>query len=120
MYRLLGWGVLALHVAFVLWVMLGAFVTRGRPFFTLAHIASLVYAIIIEAAALPCPLTGLEQWALRQAGLPAHQGDFLVRFLEGIVYPGVPLAVLVPSAIAVCCFNLGIYALRWRRSRRPG
>jgi hypothetical protein len=117
-FRLLAWGVLALHVAFVLWVVFGALVTKGRPVLRLAHLASLIYAIIIESAVLPCPLTGLEQWALRRSGLQPYEGDFLVRCLESVVYPDVPLIVLIPSAVAVCCFNLGIYVFRWRRSRR--
>ncbi len=118
-YRLLAWTALAAHLGFILWVIFGTLLTRGRPRLAAAHAASLVYAIFIEVFSRPCPLTALEQWAQRKAGLVPYEGDFLVYYLGRIVYPDVPYAVLVPAAVAVCLFNLGIYARRgWRAWKR--
>ncbi len=123
LFRILAWTALAAHLTFILWVILGALFTRRRPWLAAAHIASLVYAILIEVASRPCPLTALEQWAQRKAGLVPYEGDFLAYYLGRIIYPDVPYAVLVPAAVAVCLFNLGIYARRgWRAWKRnaPG
>jgi len=114
-FRIVAWTALAAHLAFILWVIFGALFTRRRPWLAAAHIASLVYAIFIEVAARPCPLTALEQWAQRRAGLVPYEGDFLAYYLGCIIYPDVRYTVLVPAAVAVCVFNLGIYARRgWR------
>ena len=84
-------------------------------------IVSLLYVIVIEVALLPCPLTAIERWSLRQAGLPAYGGGFLEHYLQTIIYPRIPLTVLVPVVVAVCLVNLGVYAWRWRKgSERHG
>jgi hypothetical protein len=116
-YAILAIAALLLHLAFIGWVIFGALFTRGRRALTILHVASLLYAIFIEVALLPCPLTDLERWAQRKAGLESYTGDFIPRILDAIIYPNVPLVVLVPVAVAVCVFNLGIYVWRWRRSQ---
>jgi uncharacterized membrane protein len=40
----------------------------------------------------------------------------MLHYLNKLVYPGIPEAVLVTVAVAVCLFNLGIYVVRYRRS----
>jgi hypothetical protein len=117
-YSLLSIAALSLHLAFVLWVIFGALLTRGRRGLAVAHIVSLLYAVFIEVTVLPCPLTRVEKWAQNQSGMTPYTGDFLEHYLETVIYPDVPYAVLVPAAVAVCAFNLGIYAWRWRKSRR--
>lgn len=114
-YYILAIGVLALHLLWILWVISGVFFTRGRPALAGFHMLSLVYSIMIEVAPWPCPLTLLEQWAQRQAGMVPYQGDFLTHYLGAVIYPNVPYLVLVPVAVAVCALNLGIYGWRWRR-----
>ena len=120
MYQLLSIAVLSLHLAFILWVIFGALLTRRRRGLSVAHIVSLLYAIFIEVTVLPCPLTRAEKWAQNQSGMTPYTGDFMEHYLETVIYPDVPYTVLVPVAVAVCAFNLGIYVWRWRKSlRRP-
>ncbi|MCW5981988.1 MAG: DUF2784 domain-containing protein [Bryobacteraceae bacterium] len=114
-YRLLAAAVLIIHLLWILWVIFGALFTRRRPLLAWAHVISLVYSIAIEIAAFPCPLTSLEQWTQARAGLTPYEGDFLVHYLEAVIYPNIPYPLLVACAVAVCLFNLGIYALRARR-----
>jgi len=116
-YRFLSILALSLHLAFILWVILGALATRDRKLLSAAHVASLLYAIFIETTVLPCPITRLEKWAQSKAGLPEYEGDFIEHYLEEVVYPDVDYALLMPAAVSVCLFNLGIYAWRWRKSR---
>src|SRR6516162_11296415 len=53
--------VLSLHLLWCGWVLLGWTVTRCRPLLRTLHIASLIYAIVIELVPwLPCPLTMAE------------------------------------------------------------
>lgn len=115
---------LAIHLTWILWVIFGALFTRGRPWLTGFHIASLTWGIIVDTGPWPCPLTILEQWLEARAGLPAYSGSFLVHTLDAIVYPNVPDAVIIGGATAVCGANLLIYLWRLaqaiRRRRAAG
>lgn len=109
--------VLALHLAFILWVMFGALVTRGRPWLAWVHILCAAYGVVIEAGPWPCPLTIAENWFEVQAGRMPYQGPFLLHYLDLLVYPHVPPALLTWLAVVVLAINAFVYVRRWRRSR---
>ena len=120
MHELLAAGVLMLHLGWILWVVFGCLLTRDRRLLEWVHIASLIYSIVIEAGPWWCPLTEAEQWAQAKAGIAPYEEDFLIHYLEAVVYPDVPYTLLVACAVAVCVFNLGVYVVRWRRGRPNG
>ena len=68
--------VLTIHLLWILWVIFGAFWTRGRIFLTAFHILSLVWGIVVELSPLPCPLTMAEQFFEGKAGAEAYRGGF--------------------------------------------
>ena len=119
-YFVLAAGVLALHLAFILWVIFGAFLTRTRPLLGWFHLVSLVYGILVETLDWTCPLTPFENWLRGRAGVPTYQGGFLLHYLDALVYPDVPPSLLVICGLAVCLLNLGVYAFRFRRRRGAG
>ena len=100
--------VLFLHALFIVWVALGALVTRSRPILRWLHIASLVWGILTELL-WPCPLTGLENWLEARAGVQPYQGGFLLHYLDKLVYPDISATVLTTAGVLVCLFNLAIY-----------
>jgi hypothetical protein len=109
--------ILVAHLAWILWAIFGALFTRGRPFLTAFHIASLIWGILVEIGPWPCPLTLAEQFFESRAGIQPYQGGFLVHYLDAIVYPNVPESVLVYAGVVVCAFNLLVYAARLMRRR---
>jgi hypothetical protein len=111
----LGILVLAIHLLWIVWVILGALVTRNRPFLTAFHILSLSWGIIIESTPLDCPLTLTEQLIGEHAANASYRGSFIAHYLERIVYPDIPEPALVGAGVAVCTFNLGIYVWRYRQ-----
>jgi hypothetical protein len=86
--------VLTIHLLWILWVVFGAFWTRGRPLLTALHILSLVWGIVVELSPLPCPLTITEQFFERKVGTEAYAGTFLAHLLDRLVYPSLPEALL--------------------------
>ena len=106
-----------MHLAWIVWVIFGALLTRNRRWLAWCHIGSLIYSIVIEAGSWPCPLTLAEQWLQARAGIVPYREPFLIHYLEAVVYPNVPETLLVTVAVAVCLFNLGIYGVRFWRSR---
>lgn len=114
-------GVLLLHLLWCGWVLLGWTVTRRRPLLRTLHIASLIYAVIIELIPWPpCPLTVAETWLETRAGIQPAHGPFLVRVLDGIVYPELPEPVVVGCAVMVCVAILAVYVRRYRRRLADG
>jgi Protein of Unknown function (DUF2784) len=116
--KLLAALVLAIHLAWILWVITGALFTRGRPWLAGVHLASLVWGIIVEAGPWPCPLTLAEQALEARAGIQPYSGGFLVHSLDAIVYPDLPAGLVIGFGIAVCCGNLLIYLFRFARALR--
>jgi hypothetical protein len=105
---------LILHLLWCAWVLLGWMLTRRRRLLRTLHIASLVYAIIIELVPWPpCPLTVAETWLEARAGIELAHGPFLVHVLDAIVYPDLPEWLVVGCAVLVCVAVLSVYLWRY-------
>ena len=110
-----------LHLLWCGWVLLGWTVTRLCPLLRTFHIASLIYAIVIELVPwLPCPLTTAETWLQARAGIEPAHGPFLVRVLDAVVYPDLPEWLVVGGAVVVCVAILGVYLRRYIRRDASG
>jgi len=108
-YIALSVAVLLLHILFILWVIFGALVTRNRPVLRALHVASLIWGILTELTAWPCPVTLLENWLEARAGVEPYQGGFLLHYLDRLVYPDISITVLVTVGMLVCMVNLALY-----------
>jgi len=116
-YAALEAAVLLLHLLWIAWILLGWTLTRGRPMLAWLHIASLVWGIAVELGPWPCPLTLAEQWLEARSGAtPYHQG-FLVHYLDKLIYPDLPEAVVGWTGAAICAAILAIYYFRVRRRK---
>ncbi len=109
--------ILAIHLLWILWVIFGAFWTRGRMLLTAFHILSLFWGIVVELSPLPCPLTMAEQFFEQKAGAGAYQGAFLPHLLDHLVHPNLPEAMLVAVGVAACAVNLAVYVRRFWKGR---
>jgi len=116
--------VLLAHLLWILWVIFGWTLTRHRPLLTVLHVLSLAWGIAVEAGPWPCPLTLAEQSLEARAGSSPYRGSFIVHYLDALVYPDVPEALLTWLGTGVCILILAIYANRFRRAvhdrRRSG
>ncbi len=112
MYQALAGTTLAVHLAWIAFVIAGALWTRGRPWLTAFHLLSLVWGIIVEVTPVDCPLTLLEWWSERKAGFAAYHGGCLIHYLSAVVYPDLPDWLLTALGVGVCLANLIVYARR--------
>jgi hypothetical protein len=97
--------VLFLHLAFILWVVLGALLTRSRPLLRFVHLASVAWALMIEIFPWSCPLTELENWLEMRAGVEPYHGGFLLHYLDAVVYPDINASWLTAVGILICAIN---------------
>ncbi len=119
-YLTIAISVLFVHATFILWVVFGALLTRSRPVLRWLHIASLIWGILIEVLPWPCPLTLLENWLEAKAGVEPAQGGFLLHYLDKLVYPDIPSAMLTVAAVIICGLNLAFYARQMWMARLRG
>lgn len=106
--------ILAVHLVWLVLIVFGALWTSGRPVWSGLHILALIWGIVVEVGPWPCPLTLAEQYCELRAGEVAYQGSFLLHYLDGIVYPNLPIWLLTGIGVSVCALNLGIYCWRIR------
>jgi hypothetical protein len=113
--------VLFFHLVWCAWVLLGWIITRGRPVLRTLHVASLLYAIVVETVSwVQCPLTLAETWLETRAGIEPAQGPFLVRMLDSLVYPNLPEWLVAGVAVVVCVGILSVYMGRYFRRSATG
>jgi len=114
-WRILAFVTLALHLAWLVWILLGWLVTRRRVLLRWLHILSLLWGIVISVFPWTCPLTYAEIYFERRAGTNPYEKSFLEHYVELLVYPNVPPRLLMWSAVAVCLLILGTYVRRYMR-----
>ena len=112
--------VLAIHLAWILLVVIGALWTRDRPVWSAIHVVALLWGIAVEVGPWPCPLTLAEEYFEIKAGTPAVQDGFMLHWLGALVYPNLPGWIVTIAGVGVCAVNLAIYGWRlrvWLRGR---
>jgi hypothetical protein len=54
-------------------------------------------------------LTFLENWLESKAGVQPYQGDFLLHYLDKLVYPDISSTLLTVAGVIICALNLAFY-----------
>ena len=118
---LLADAVFALHLAFMVWVMLGGLAVLRWPSLAWLHLPAVAWGATVELAGLWCPLTPLEQRLLQAAGDAGYEGGFISHYLIPIIYPaGLTRGVQIVLGIVVVTVNGLVYwrlLHKWRAQR---
>lgn len=120
MYGLAADAVLALHAAFVLFVVFGGLFALRWRWVALVQLPAAAWGAAAEFFSLACPLTPLEQHFRRLAGEQSYAESFIEHYLEPIMYPaGLSPAIQYWLGALVVCVNAAIYGSLWLRARKP-
>ena len=118
-WRLLGDLVVALHFAFVCFVVFGGLLVWRRPRLAWLHVPAVCWGGAVELFGWTCPLTELEVRFGALAGQGVSEGDFIARLLVPLIYPGwLTRETQVAIGVGVLLLNAAIYAALVHRSRR--
>jgi len=117
-YGLLADLVVTLHLAFVLFTVLGGLLALRWRWIPWLHLPAAAWGGFVEVTGRICPLTPLENWLRNAAGGSTYEGDFIDHYLVPIIYPptltrGIQLAL---GALLVVV-NAAIYTIVWQRRR---
>jgi hypothetical protein len=119
MYRVFTELTVVTHMAFILFVVLGAFLARHRPWLMVLHLGALAWAVFAELSpGIVCPLTSLENFFAQKAGIATYDSDFVTRYLVPVIYQdGVSPLCQILLVVAVLALNAFAYLLP--RKTRP-
>ena len=121
LYGLMADLVVVVHLAFILFVAVGALLAWRWPWLLLLHAPSLAWAVASVTFGVACPLTPLEKSFRRLAGEEGYSGGFVDRYVEGVVYPESLTPLLrAMVAVAVVAGYAGLYRRRQGASRVSG
>ena len=112
--------VVVLHLAFIVFVVVGGLLVLRWPGVAWAHLPAVVWGIVIEWRGWICPLTPLENHLRERAGQDAYQGGFIDNYVVPLIYPpDMTPATGNMLAVFVLVVNLSIYSfVLWRRGHR--
>ena len=119
-FRFAADAVVLLHLAFILFVLLGALLLVRWPRLCLLHMPAVAWGTAVELLHLYCPLTPLENRLREAAGQAGYHGGFVEHYLIPLIYPaGLTPQIQIWLGAVVLLVNLPIYGWlilrRWRR-----
>jgi|SRR6185437_13741033 len=119
MYRLAADGVLAGHLAFVLFVLFGALLAIRWPSILWAHLAAVAWGALVEFTGMICPLTPLEVKLRQLGGAAGYRGDFISHYITATLYPaGLTRTLQIWLGLAVLAVNAVAYGYLLARRQR--
>lgn len=116
-YRLLADLVLLLHLAFVMFVVVGALLVMRWRWLAWLHLPAVAWGVFVEFSGRICPLTPLENRFRLLAGEGGYSGGFVEHYILPLLYPpGLTFAMQWMIGGFVLVLNLSLYGwMLWRR-----
>ena len=112
--------VVLLHLAFILFVVLGGLLVLRWPRLAWLHLPAVLWGTLIELSGrFTCPLTPLEHFLRRAAGSVGYEGGFIDHYLVPLIYPpGLTREIQIALGMLVLAVNAFAYAALIRRRRQ--
>jgi hypothetical protein len=117
-YRVVGEAAMIVHFLILLYMAFGGFLAWRFPRTIWAHLAVAGWGVISVVTSVTCPLTTLENWGRRHAGLAGlRPSGFIDHYIEGIIYPEEYTTHVRLVVVAVVALSWAGFILR--RARQP-
>jgi len=116
-YRLLADAVAGLHYAYLAYLLVGGFVAWRWPRTIALHVFAAVWAVLVIATPVPCPLTAAQNALRERGGQPPLRDSFINTYIRGTFYPAAhqtETRVVVAGVVVASWIG---FALRMRRRR---
>jgi hypothetical protein len=114
-FRLLADVLVVVHLAYIVFVIGGAFLVRYHSRFVWAHLAAVAWGAYVALAHRVCPLTPLEVSLRVRAGQGGYAGGFVEHYLIPVIYPkALTPGIQIAEGVFVLLVNLALYGWVWR------
>src|SRR5690349_16661407 len=110
--------VLVLHLAFVLFIILGGLLGLRWRAVLYVHLPTLVWGILVQCFFFICPLTALENWLRRLGGEAGYEGGFIEHYILMLLYPRISYWFQAMLGLVLVMINLVVYSYLFRRRAR--
>lgn len=109
--------VVLVHVAFIVFVLVGGYLVWRWPQVVWAHVPAALVIAVLFAFGADCPLTNLEKFLRRQAGEAVYRDGFVAHYLLPGVPDGVRAVVLPVMVVTMTVIAYGGFLRRALRHR---
>ena len=114
--RLLADGLVALHLAFIVFVLFGGLLVLRWRAWSALHLPAVAWAAFVELTATTCPLTPWENALRRHAGEAGYDGGFIEHYVIPVIYPaGLTPGIQLLLGAFVVALNVIVYLWVLRR-----
>ena len=111
--------VLIVHLAFVLFVVLGGLLALRWPRLSWLHLPAAVWGAFVEFTGHVCPLTPLENSLLARGGEAGYSGGFIDHYIVALLYPdGLGRSTQAAIGALMIALNVVLYGVLLRRLKR--
>ena len=111
--------VLLVHLAFIVFVLLGGMLALKWRWIPWIHLPAALWAAALEFRGWICPLTPLENWLRQASGEAGYSSGFIEHYILPVIYPaGLTSSIQVVLGLIVVFLNIGIYGLVYSRRRK--
>lgn len=118
-HRLLADALVVVHLAFVLFVVLGGLLALRWPRAAWVHLPAAAWGAWIEWAGWICPLTPLENRLRQRGGQSGYETTFVEQYIVPVLYPpGLSRETQWVLGALVVAVNVAVYL--WVLRRRAG
>lgn len=110
---------LTLHLAFIVFVVLGGLLALRWRRVIGVHVPAAVWGVLITIVGWSCPLTPIENYFRRLGGQTGYTESFIEHYLISLIYRGdLSRSQFVVLGLLVLAVNLAIYGWIYRSTRR--
>ena len=107
--------ILALHAAFILFVVAGGLLVLRFHWLVWLHLPCVAWGILIELFGWTCPLTPLETRLRHNVVTGSGDTGFIEHYLAPLIYPaGLTQDIQYLLALLVLLLNIVIYTIVWK------
>jgi hypothetical protein len=118
LFRLAADAVLWIHLAFILFALVGAVIAARWRWIPIIHLPVAAWGFFVELTGRICPLTDLENYLRIRAGQSGYAESFVEHYLLAIIYPaGLTREIQFVLAGVVIIVNFAIYGWLFIRKR---
>ena len=118
-YRALADLVLVVHLAFVIFVVVGGLLVLRWPRAAWLHVPAATWGVLIEYTGWICPLTPLENSLRTRGGEAGYSGGFIEHYIQPVLYPaGLSRGTQIVLGSLALVVNLTAYGVVIARRKR--
>ncbi len=114
-YHLAADVVVVVHLATIVFMVLGGFLAWRWRWVVGIHLPVMVWGVAVSVFGWRCPLTPLELTLRDSAGQAGYDGGFIDHYIVPVIYPsGLTPAIQVGLGVALLAINAVAYLGWWR------